>query len=79
MAETIGSSRIEVGLDGGQILSALVTVESADALERAVQERSAGNGRRCDAEDGRFTVVLARVAVREALRPRERRSASAPA
>ena len=36
VAET-RSSRIEIGFEGGQIMSALVTCESADALEREVR------------------------------------------
>jgi hypothetical protein len=54
------SSRIEVGFDGGQIMSALVTDESAAELERAVGESGAGT-LALDAQDGRYTVVLARV------------------
>jgi molybdopterin-binding protein len=54
------SSRIEIGFDGGQIMSALVTEESAEELERAVS-----GGREAtialDAQDGRYTVVLPRV------------------
>ena len=33
--------RVEIGLDGGQILSTLVTTESADALERRITEAGA--------------------------------------
>ena len=54
------SARIEVGFDGGQIMSALVTAESSEALERAVQARAEGTVP-LDAQDGRYTVVLARV------------------
>jgi len=54
------SSRIEVGFDGGQIMSALVTDESAAELERAIGESRAGTIA-LDAQDGRYTVVLARV------------------
>jgi hypothetical protein len=54
------SSRIEVGFDGGQIMSALVTDESAAELERAIGESSAGT-LALDAQDGRYTVVLGRV------------------
>ena len=41
-------------------MSALVTVESADALERAVQARSEGTVT-LDAQDGSYTVVLGRI------------------
>jgi hypothetical protein len=54
------SSRIEVGFDGGQIMSALVTEESAEELGRAVGSGAAGTVE-LDALDGRYTVVLARV------------------
>ena len=61
MAETESESvRIEIGFDGGQIMSALVTVEGAEALERALTHESpAILG--LDANDGRYTVVLRRV------------------
>lgn len=52
--------RIEIGFDGTQIMSALVTAEAADELESAL--RSGNNGSVVlDAEDGRYTVPLARV------------------
>jgi len=54
------SSRIEVGFDGGQIMSALVTDESAEELEAAVGDGRAGTIA-LDTQDGRYTVVLARV------------------
>jgi hypothetical protein len=54
------SVRVEVGFAGGQIMSALVTVASADALERALN--ASGDGTlQLDAEDGRYTVALTRV------------------
>ena len=59
MAET-ESVRIEIGFDGGQITSALVTVESADALERALQEDGPAV-LSLDANDGRYTVPLRRI------------------
>jgi hypothetical protein len=59
VAET-ESARIEIGFDGGQIMSALVTAEGADALERAISARSEGT-LALDAQDGRYTVALARV------------------
>ena len=52
--------RIEVGFDGGGSLAALVETSTADELERAL-----ANGRDgslpIDADDGRYTIVLARV------------------
>jgi hypothetical protein len=59
VAET-ESARIEIGFDGGQIMSALVTAEGAEALERAVNARSEGT-LALDAQDGRYTVVLDKV------------------
>ena len=59
MAET-ETSRIDVGFDGGQIMSALVTAASAEELERAFNERVDGT-LSLDAEDGRYTVSLAHV------------------
>jgi hypothetical protein len=52
--------RIEVGFDGGQIMSALVTADAADQLERALAQRSE-DSMTLDAEDGRYSVQLARV------------------
>ncbi len=58
--------RIEVAFDGGQIMGALVSPESADALELALgsAELRAGTGDAAlslDAEDGRYTIALQRV------------------
>jgi hypothetical protein len=52
--------RIEVGFDGGQIMSALVAPDSADSLERAL---AAGGetGLTLDAQDGRYFIKLDRV------------------
>ena len=52
--------RIEVGFDGGQIMSALVTPSAADELERALNAGTDG-AVALDAEDGRYTVPLRRV------------------
>jgi hypothetical protein len=58
--------RIEVAFDGGQIMGALVTADSADALEQALgsADLRAGTGEAAlalDAEDGRYTIALQRV------------------
>ena len=58
--------RIEIAFDGGQIMSALVTTGSADALEQALgaADLRAGTGDAAlslDAEDGRYTIALQRV------------------
>jgi hypothetical protein len=53
-------TRIEIGFEGSQIMSALVTARAADELETALS--NGGNGTLAlDAEDGRYTVALARV------------------
>ena len=53
--------RIEVGLDGGQILSALVTPESADALDASLRSGTGGVTVDLQAEDGVLVLVLPRV------------------
>ncbi len=50
--------RIEIGFDGGQSLSMLVTPESADELERGIGEEGSVT---LDAEDARYIVNLRRV------------------
>ena len=60
MADT-ESIRIEVAFEGGQIRGANVTVESADAIERAVAAGSGGS-LQLDTDDGRVTVVIPQVA-----------------
>ena len=52
--------RIEVGLEGGQILSALVTSDSADDLEKAVSS-AANAALSLDAQDGTVQVVVPKV------------------
>jgi molybdopterin-binding protein len=52
--------RIEVGLEGGQILSALVTNDSADDLEKAVSS-AANAALSLDAQDGTVQVVVPKV------------------
>ena len=52
--------RVEIGFEGGQILSWLVTVESADALDR--QLNGGGSGTlTLDSQEGTVTLVLERV------------------
>ena len=52
--------RIEVGLDGGQILSALVSAASADSLDAALRAGAVSTVELL-AEDGVLLLVLARV------------------
>jgi hypothetical protein len=53
-------TRIEIGFEGSQIMSALVTAKAADELEAALSN-GAGGTLALDAEDGRYTVALDRV------------------
>jgi len=52
--------RIEVGLDGGQILGALVTTASAESLDAALRAGSVTTVELA-AEDGTLLLVLSRV------------------
>jgi hypothetical protein len=52
--------RIEIAFDGGQVMSAHVESASADALEQSLGSGSTG-AFQLEAEDGRYTVALARV------------------
>ena len=53
--------RIEVALEGGQILSWLVTPESADALEKALNKGGGSPTLELEAQDGTIILVLPRV------------------
>jgi hypothetical protein len=55
-----GFVRVEIGLDGGQILSTLVTPESAESLERSLNAGAAG-ALALEAQDGSILLVLPRV------------------
>ena len=52
--------RVEIGFAGGQILSWLVSPESADALDRKLGAVGAGT-LALDAQEGTITLVLDRV------------------
>ena len=52
--------RVEIGFAGGQILSWLVTTESADALDRNLGA-GASSTLVLDAQEGTITLVLDRV------------------
>ena len=60
MASNEHDTRIELGFEGSQIMSALVTSEAADQLESAL-DAGQGGTLVLDAEDGRYTVALGRV------------------
>jgi hypothetical protein len=53
-------ARVEIGFEGGQILSWLVTIESADALDRKLSAGGSGT-LTLDSQEGTITVVLERV------------------
>ncbi|TML73960.1 MAG: hypothetical protein E6G13_01945 [Actinobacteria bacterium] len=58
--------RVELAFDGGQVMSAVVTPASADALEQALGaadvRADAGDAAfALDAEDGRYVIALRRV------------------
>lgn len=52
--------RIEIGFDGGQVMSAHVQTPVADDLEQSLNGSSNGTAQ-IEAEDGRYTISLARV------------------
>ncbi len=62
MAEVRSSEsvRIELAFDGGQIIAAVVTAETADAVERALSAGSQGT-LQLETDDGRLTVVVPQV------------------
>ena len=55
-----GFVRVEIGLDGGQILSILVTPASADTLEASLVAGALG-ALGLEAQDGSILLVLSRV------------------
>lgn len=54
------SVRIELAFEGGQIIAAIVTSETADAVERALAASSQGT-LQLDTDDGRITVAAPKV------------------
>jgi hypothetical protein len=50
--------RVEIGFDGGQSLSMLVSSESADELERGIGSEGSVS---LDAEDARYIVAVRRI------------------
>jgi hypothetical protein len=53
--------RIEVGFEGGQVMSAFVENRTADELEQALAAGQSDGAIKLEAEDGRYTLALARV------------------
>jgi hypothetical protein len=52
--------RLEIAFDGGQIMGALVSVASADELDKALASGQDGV-LTLDAADGRYTLALRRI------------------
>jgi hypothetical protein len=52
--------RIEIGFDGGQVMSAHVETSTADQLEQSL-DGGAGGTVRIEAEDGRYTIPIGRI------------------
>ena len=52
--------RIEIGFDGGQAMSVIITTKQGDELERLLTEGTE-SAYGLEAEDGRYTVALKRV------------------
>jgi hypothetical protein len=52
--------RIELGFEGGQVMGAHVEPAAADELERALESGQEG-AFKIEAEDGRYTLPLARI------------------
>ena len=54
-------TRIEIGFDGGQVMSVLVSAGSADELEQALAATDGAAALSLDADDGRYTLALRRI------------------
>jgi hypothetical protein len=52
--------RIEIGFDGGQVMSAYVEPGTADELEQSLEGGAVG-AFQVEAEDGRYTVAIPRI------------------
>ena len=52
--------RIEIGFDGGQVMSAHVESATADELEQSLAASGTG-ALQLEAEDGRYTVAVAKI------------------
>ena len=52
--------RIEIGFDGGQVMSAYVQTSVADELVRSLNGATGGTAQ-IEAEDGQYTISLAKI------------------
>jgi hypothetical protein len=53
--------RIEIGFDGGQVMSAHVQTSAADDLEQSLNGAGSGGTVQIEAEDGRYTIPISRI------------------
>jgi hypothetical protein len=53
--------RVEIGFDGGQVMSAHVQASVADDLEQSLDGSGSGGTVQIEAEDGRYTIPLTRI------------------
>jgi hypothetical protein len=53
--------RVEIGFDGGQVMSAHVQTSVADELEQSLDGAGTGGTVQIEAEDGRYTIPLTRI------------------
>jgi hypothetical protein len=60
MAASEDRARVDIGFEGGSVLSVSVSVLEADALEQRLQSGDAGVAE-LDTEEGRLLVVLSHV------------------
>ena len=51
--------RIEIGFDGGQVMSAYVQTSAADQLDQALA--GSGGTVQLEAEDGRYTIAISKI------------------
>jgi hypothetical protein len=53
--------RVEIGFDGGQVMSAHVQTSVADDLEQSLDSGGSSGTVQIEAEDGRYTIPLTRI------------------
>ncbi len=53
--------RVEIGFDGGQVMSAHVQTSVADELEQSLDSDGSSGTVQIEAEDGRYTIPLTRI------------------
>jgi hypothetical protein len=53
--------RVEIGFDGGQVMSAHVQTSVADELEQSLDGGGSSGTVQIEAEDGRYTIPLTRI------------------